>query len=148
MSDPYNLDRFVDAQAPVYAQVQSELAEGKKRGHWMWFIFPQIAGLGLSDMAKQYAISNKEEAYAYIDHAVLGPRLIECAQLVCAVEGKTITEILGPPDDLKFRSSMTLFRHVSDDPVFALALHRFFHDVEDARTVDLLKGGAWPEGVV
>src|SRR5262245_1931199 len=138
MSDPFNLDRFVTAQAPVYAQAQSELSQEKKNSHWMWFVFPQIAGLGLSEMAKRYAIVSKEEAYAYMDHEVLGPRLVECARLVCAVEGKTITEILGPPDDLKFRSSMTLFRHVSDDPVFGLALDKFFHGVEDTRTVELL----------
>jgi uncharacterized protein (DUF1810 family) len=109
MSKPYELERFVQAQQPVYAQVIEELRAGRKRSHWMWFIFPQIKGLGRSEMAKHYAISSKDEAVAYLAHPVLGPRLEQCAELVLAIQGKTLNEIFGDPDDLKFHSSMTLF---------------------------------------
>src|SRR3974390_3102694 len=109
MTDPFDLERFVDAQAPVYRQVLSELSHGRKQSHWMWFVFPQLAGLGHSAMAQRYALSSRKEAVAYLGHAILGPRLQECTALVNAVEGQTIRQILGSPDDLKFRSSMTLF---------------------------------------
>jgi uncharacterized protein (DUF1810 family) len=142
MPDPFNLERFVEAQAPVYAQVVAELARGAKRSHWMWFVFPQIAGLGFSAMAQHYAITSREEAAAYLAHAVLGPRLVECVKLVLAVEGRTISEIFGSPDDLKFRSSMTLFKRVSDNPVFDQALRKYCGGVEDARTREILSGAA------
>src|SRR6185369_8221544 len=109
MPDAFNLQRFVDAQDKVYARVVAELSAGRKQSHWMWFIFPQLAGLGFSAMAQRYAISSPEEAAAYLTHDILGPRLVECTRLVLAVPDKTILAILGSPDDLKFRSSMTLF---------------------------------------
>jgi uncharacterized protein (DUF1810 family) len=107
--DRYDLGRFVEAQAGVYEQACAELRAGRKRSHWMWFVFPQIRGLGSSEMAKRYAISGLEEARAYLAHPVLGPRLRECAGIVVGVEGRTVEEIFGYPDDLKFHSSMTLF---------------------------------------
>ena len=102
MPDPFNLTRFIEAQDPVYARVCSELRAGRKTSHWMWFVFPQIEGLGFSPMAVKFAITSLEEARAYLGHPVLGPRLVECTRLVCEVKGKTIDEILGSPDDMKF----------------------------------------------
>ena len=139
----YHLERFVEAQAPVYEQVRAELAAGRKRTHWMWFIFPQIQGLGSSPMAERYAIHSLEEARAYLAHPVLGARLRQCAALVNAVQDREITQILGYPDDLKFRSSMTLFQQAAnpaneDDDVFAEALSLFFDGVPDAATLDRL----------
>jgi uncharacterized protein (DUF1810 family) len=125
MTDPFELQRFVDAQAPVYAQVISELRNGRKRSHWMWFIFPQIAGLGHSATARRYAIASRDEALAYLAHATLGPRLWECTHTLCGIEGLSIEQIFGSPDDIKFRSSMTLFEAVSGDPVFRNALDKF-----------------------
>ena len=142
MSDPFDLDRFVQAQAPVYAKVVAELSAGRKQGHWMWFIFPQIAGLGFSAMSQRYAIASRREAEAYLAHAVLGPRLIACTKLVLAVEGRTIHAILGAPDDAKFRSSMTLFASVSDNPVFAAALDRYFAGRRDDATCGILARSA------
>jgi uncharacterized protein (DUF1810 family) len=139
MSDPFDLQRFVDAQAPVYQRVLAELRHGRKQSHWMWFIFPQLAGLGLSAMAQRFAIRSREEAMAYLGHAVLGPRLRECTALVNAVAGKTIRDILGSPDDLKFGSSMTLFAAVSSEPDFAAALVKFYGGRPDPRTLELLK---------
>src|SRR5215471_14890599 len=107
--DPFNLQRFVDAQNSCFDRVRSELQDGKKRSHWMWFIFPQIKGLGHSPMAQKFAISSKEEAAAYLEHPMLGPRLRQCTQLVNCLEGGSIGDIFGNPDDLKFRSCMTLF---------------------------------------
>src|SRR3954462_15782558 len=118
MIDPFDLQRFVNAQNPVYARVVEELSRGQKQSHWMWFIFPQIAGLGFSAMAQRYAIGSRAAAIAYLDHPVLGPRLIECTRLVLDVTGKSIHSILGSPDDIKFRSSMTLFDAVCDNPIF------------------------------
>ena len=138
MTDRFDLKRFVDAQAPVYQRVLSELRRGQKQSHWMWFIFPQLAGLGHSPMAQRYAIASRDEASAYLGHAVLGPRLRECTALVNAVEGRTIREILGSPDDLKFRSSMTLFGAVSSDPEFATAIRKFYSGTPDRKTLDLL----------
>src|SRR5438552_788440 len=111
----YDLQRFVEAQDPVYEQVCAELRRGKKTSHWMWFVFPQLSGLGTSAMSRRYAISSVEEAAAYLRHPILGPRLIECAELVLQVSGKTANEIFGSPDDLKFRSSMSLFARASPE---------------------------------
>jgi len=139
MDDPYNLQRFVDAQRPVYEQVRSELREGRKSSHWMWFVFPQIEGLGSSALARRFAISCLNEAEAYLKHPLLGPRLRECTQLVNFVEGATIDRILGYPDDLKFRSSMTLFaKATSDNRVFNEALSKYFGGEPDQATLERL----------
>jgi uncharacterized protein (DUF1810 family) len=140
VNDPHNLQRFVDAQSRVFDQVCSELHQGRKRGHWMWFIFPQVQGLGHSPLAQQYAIDSREEAAAYLEHPVLGPRLRACAQLVNLVEGRSIEEILGYPDHLKFRSSMTLFAHASsDNQVFLDALAKYFDGAFDRLTLERLQ---------
>jgi uncharacterized protein (DUF1810 family) len=120
MTDPFNLQRFLDAQSSVYPIVLDELRRGRKQSHWMWFIFPQLVGLGHSAMAHRFAIASREEAVAYLGHGLLGSRLRECTALINAVEGRTIMEILGSPDDLKFHSSMTLFDAVSSYPKFAV----------------------------
>jgi uncharacterized protein (DUF1810 family) len=139
VKDPYNLQRFVDAQDPVYKEVCSELREGYKSGHWMWFVFPQIKGLGHSYLANKFAISSREEAEAYLKHLILGPRLRECTKLVTLVEGRLIEEILGYIDSMKFRSSMTLFVHAtSDNEVFKDALQKYFGGECDRLTLDLL----------
>jgi uncharacterized protein (DUF1810 family) len=136
MSDRFNLQRFVDAQQPVYETVRAELREGRKRSHWMWFIFPQIEGLGSSDMARRFALSSVEEARAYLEHPVLGPRLRECSSLVAAVDGRSVGEIFGYPDDMKFRSSMTLFAQAAaDDGVFAECLRKYFDGDADPSTL-------------
>ena len=133
-----NLERFVEAQNGVYADALAEIKAGRKRSHWMWFVFPQIAGLGSSSTAQRYAVSGPEEAKAYLAHPVLGPRLTEISQALLAVEGRSAEQILGYPDDLKLRSSMTLFAHVADDPaVFAAVLERYYNG-PDQRTLDLL----------
>ncbi|HWA30161.1 MAG TPA: DUF1810 domain-containing protein [Rhizomicrobium sp.] len=133
----YDLDRFLAAQEPVYKRAMEELRHGQKRSHWMWFVFPQIAGLGRSDMAQRYAIVSLEEAREYLAHPVLGLRLREFTALVMAIEGKTIHEIFGTPDDLKFHSCMTLFRHAAgeDDTLFASAIDRFFDGKDDKHTL-------------
>ena len=138
MTDPFDLDRFVRAQDPVYRAVQGELARGRKQTHWMWFVFPQIAGLGLSAMSQRYAIGSGAEARAYLAHPLLGARLVECTRLVLAVEGRTINAILGAPDDAKFRSSMTLFGAVSDQPIFDQAIARYFSGERDHATLEIL----------
>jgi uncharacterized protein (DUF1810 family) len=138
MTDPFDLERFVRAQDPVYGDIQEELTGGRKQSHWMWFVFPQIAGLGFSAMSQRYAIASRAEASAYLAHPILGPRLIECTRLVLAVEGRSINAILGAPDDAKFRSSMTLFGAVSDEPVFDEALARYFLGERDQATLDIL----------
>ncbi len=144
--DTYALRRFVEAQDPVYAQVTGELRRGAKASHWMWFVFPQLRGLGRSATAERYGIASEEEARAYWHHPVLGPRLAECTALLLATTGKTALEILGSPDDLKLRSSMTLFERVApEEPVFAQALERFFDGRRDAKTLALL--GAHGPGV-
>ena len=136
MTDPYDLRRFVDAQNPVYEAVRSELRSGRKKTHWMWFVFPQLAGLGVSPTARKFAIASVVEAGAYLGHPVLGPRLAECTGLVNAVDGRPIEQILGYPDDLKFRSSMTLFaRAPSDNQVFADALKKYFEGEFDPATL-------------
>lgn len=135
--DAFDLARFVDAQAPVYAQVRAELAAGRKRTHWMWFVFPQIAGLGRSAMAQRYAIGSRAEAIAYLDHPLLGARLRECSALVLSAHGPSALDILGPPDDLKFHSCMTLFDAVAPvgETLFAQCLQRFFGGERDAATL-------------
>ncbi len=139
MDDPYQLDRFLTAQAPIYEQVRRELAAGAKRSHWMWFVFPQIAGLGLSATSRHFAISSLAEAQAYLQHKVLGPRLRECTELVNRVAGRTAHQIFGSPDDMKFRSSMTLFLQAAGaDSVFDAALCRFFDGQADSQTLSRL----------
>jgi len=136
MDDPHGIARFVEAQAPVYAQALAELRAGRKRSHWMWFVFPQIAGLGSSAMAQHYAIASLDEAQAYLAHPILGVRLRECAQAMLSIEGRTAHEILGSPDDLKFHSSMTLF-HVAAprESVFQACLEKYFGGQEDPLTL-------------
>ncbi len=135
----HNLERFTEAQDTIYENVLSELRSGRKRTHWMWFVFPQIAGLGTSRIARTFAISPREEADAYLNHPLLGERLRECTELVLAVEGRTINEIFGSPDDLKFRSCMTLFANVAADcQVFEDALLKYFNGDPDPLTVERL----------
>jgi uncharacterized protein (DUF1810 family) len=137
--DPYHLERFVRAQNRVFDQVLAELRAGYKSSHWMWFIFPQIRGLGRSPVSIEYAISSREEAQAYLQHPILGPRLKECTWLVLALEGRSVEDIFGSPDDMKFRSSMTLFAQVSpDDEIFQRALEKHFGGVPDRLTLDRL----------
>ncbi|MGB8388882.1 DUF1810 domain-containing protein [Mycobacterium sp.] len=126
--DPFDLKRFAQAQAPVYRSVVDELRAGRKRSHWMWFVFPQLRGLGSSPMAERYGISSLAEAGAYLHHHLLGPRLHECAQLVNQVQGRSIGEIFGWPDDLKLRSSMTLFARATDDNHDFIALLDKYYD--------------------
>jgi uncharacterized protein (DUF1810 family) len=140
MPDPYHLQRFVDAQASCFEQVKSELAAGKKRTHWMWFIFPQLEGLGSSPMAQRFAISGIDEAKAYLAHRVLGDRLRDCTALVNAVSSRSVEDIFGYPDDLKFHSSVTLFAQAShpEDNVFNEALKKYFNGLTDKNTTDRL----------
>ena len=143
MNDPFNLNRFLQAQAPIYGLALSELRTGLKRSHWMWFVFPQLAGLGTSPIAQHYAISSAAEAEAYLTHPVLGPRLVECAEAVLGTTGRSAHDIFGSPDDLKLRSSATLFAHVSaPGSAFHRLLDRYFPEGPDARTMVLL--GASP----
>jgi uncharacterized protein (DUF1810 family) len=139
MSDSFDLQRFVDAQAAVYPQIVAELSHGRKHTHWMWFIFPQIAGLGFSTMAQRFAIGSRAEAVAYLEHHLLGPRLVECTRLVLAASEKPITDILGSPDDMKFRSCMTLFDAVSKQEIFAEAIAAFYPDGKDRATLAILE---------
>jgi uncharacterized protein (DUF1810 family) len=139
VSETFDLQRFVAAQASVYSRVVGELSDGRKRSHWMWFIFPQIAGLGFSAMAERFAIGSRAEATAYLAHDILGPRLIECTRLVLAVKNKTINEILGSPDDMKFRSSMTLFGAVSGNPIFGQAIAVYCAGARDQATIEILQ---------
>jgi uncharacterized protein (DUF1810 family) len=135
----FDLERFVDAQNSVFAKVCAELRAGRKQSHWMWFIFPQLAGLGSSAMAARYAISAKPEAQAYVAHEILGPRLRQCTQLVNQVAGRSVLEIFGYPDDLKFHSSMTLFsRAAPHEQLFADALQKYFVGKADIRTLQIL----------
>lgn len=137
--DPFNLRRFVDAQADTYDAARRELAAGRKRSHWMWFVFPQLAGLGSSPTAQFYGIASRAEAMAYWRHPLLAPRLAACAQLVLAADAVSAHAIFGSPDDLKLRSCMTLFAAVApDEPVFRAVLDRWFGGEPDARTVELL----------
>jgi uncharacterized protein (DUF1810 family) len=136
VTDRFNLQRFVDAQDPVYRRVCEELQAGRKQGHWMWFVFPQIAGLGLSQTSVKFAISSLEEASAFLSHPVLGPRLRECAALTLSLEGRTTRQIFGPVDEIKFRSSMTLFAAVAPEAaVFRQCLDKFFGGAPDPATL-------------
>jgi uncharacterized protein (DUF1810 family) len=138
-SDPYDLDRFVRAQAADYDQALSELREGKKRSHWMWYIFPQMEGLGLSPMSRQYAIKSADEARAYLDHPILGPRLQECATVVYDIDGRSAFDIFGAPDDMKLRSSATLFASVSGGGVFEQIIQKYFEGQHDEKTLQTLR---------
>jgi uncharacterized protein (DUF1810 family) len=139
MNGPFRLERFLEAQKPVYAEVLDELRAGRKSSHWMWFIFPQIQGLGHSSTARYYAIGSLAEAAAYLAHPVLGPRLRECTRLANAVEGRSASRIFGFPDDLKFRSSMTLFARASQDNAeFLEALEKYFGGEPDPATLSRL----------
>ncbi len=138
--DPYRLERFVEAQSDgVHAQALDELLAGRKTSHWMWFVFPQVAGLGSSPTSRLYAIGSLAEARAYLDHPVLGPRLVECARAVVSHPDRTARQIMGSPDDAKLRSSMTLFALATDsEPVFQRVLDTFFAGARDPRTVAVL----------
>ncbi|HBH81502.1 MAG TPA: DUF1810 domain-containing protein [Nitrospira sp.] len=139
MTDRYNLQRFLGAQEPVYDTVRAELQARRKSSHWIWFIFPQIAGLGHSNMAQQFAIASLDEAKAYLQHPVLGQRLRECTQLVLNVEGRSAEEIFGYPDNLKFRSCMTLFMSAATDNTrFNDALEKYFDGQPDQKTLEIL----------
>lgn len=137
--DPFDLKRFVDAQEPVYGDVVEELRAGRKRSHWMWFVFPQLRGLGGSAMAARFGIASLDEAGAYLRHELLGPRLRECARLVTAVQGRSIGQIFGSPDDLKLCSSMTLFARATDDNQdFVAVLDKYYDGQQDRLTLQRL----------
>ena len=138
-NDPFDLERFVEAQDPKYARVLNELRRGRKVSHWMWYVFPQVAGLGMTATSKRYSISGLEEAQAYLDHTLLGPRLRECTALVNAVENRSAQGIFGHPDYLKFRSGMTLFAQATDDNAeFVEALDKYFGGEPDSLTLEKL----------
>lgn len=140
MSDPFDLQRFMDAQDRVYETALAELTVGHKRSHWMWFIFPQIAGLGSSAMAQRYAIASLAEAMAYLAHPILGPRLRECTAAAMALADRTAHQVFGSPDDLKFRSCMTLFTEAApQEPLFRAGLGKFFGGDPDPRTLEILR---------
>lgn len=140
MSDPHNLERFVHAQEYSYGQALEEIRSGRKRSHWMWFIFPQFKGLGSSPTATHYAIRSLAEAEAYLHHPILGPRLIECAQALLQLEGSSASEVFGHPDDLKLRSCATLFAQISPaGSVFEQLIEKYFVAGQDRRTLALLK---------
>jgi len=137
--DRFDLQRFIQAQNPVFDRVQDELSDGHKRSHWMWFIFPQFTGLGDSEMSRRYAIRSAAEAQAYLQHPVLSTRLRTCTQLVLDIEHRSIAAIFGHPDELKFHSSMTLFAQVdTEDNLFNRALDQYFHGIPDAWTLTLM----------
>lgn len=139
VNDPHDLQRFVAAQREIHAEALDELRRGSKVGHWMWFVFPQIDGLGRSETAKFFALKSRAEAQVYLRHEILGPRLEECAAALLAVEGKSAGEIFGSPDDLKLHSSMTLFAAMGgEDSVFHAVLAKFFRGAPDGRTLELL----------
>ena len=139
MSDPFDLQRFVEAQASMHERALAELKSGRKQSHWMWFVFPQLAGLGHSDMARRYGISEREEAIAYVQHPVLGDRLARCCEALLQWKDRSATQIMGSPDDMKLRSSMTLFAAVAPDtPVFQQVLEAFFDGEPDAVTLSKL----------
>jgi uncharacterized protein (DUF1810 family) len=139
MADGFKFRHFVEAQAPVYETVLAELVAGCKRSHWMWFIFPQLAGLGHSDMARRYALSGIAEAQAYLEHVELGARLFECSALVAAIPDRTIGEIFGSPDDMKFHSCMTLFALAApEQQIFSECLQKYYAGVRDPATLALL----------
>jgi uncharacterized protein (DUF1810 family) len=139
--DPFNLARFVEAQADSYKQALSEIRSGRKRSHWMWFIFPQFAGLGVSSMSERYAVKSVAEAEAYLAHPVLGPRLLECSEAVLRLEGLAAVKIFGSPDDMKLRSCATLFACVSPDgSVFHRIIDKYFDGKRDEATLRLVSG--------
>lgn len=141
-SDPHDLNRFVQAQEGDYEQALREIRSGRKQSHWMWYIFPQYDGLGVSSTAKHYAIKSLQEAQAYLDHPLLGPRLVECAEAVLGVQGRTATEIFGFPDDMKLKSCATLFAQVSPaGSVFEQLLARYYRGERDEKTLQLLGSG-------
>lgn len=136
-NDPFQ--HFIDAQESVYSAVIEELQDGEKRSHWMWFIFPQLAGLGRSGMAQRFALHSLEEARRYAEHPLLGKRLHECTRLVCAIQNRNVSEVFGYPDDLKFHSCMTLFAlAIPREPLFESALAKYFNGQRDAKTVEML----------
>ena len=137
-NDPFDLERFVQAQAANYDRALSELRDGEKRSHWMWYIFPQIEGLGGSPMSHRYSIKSAAEARAYLAHPIVGPRLRECAAVVNGIMGRPALAIFGSPDELKMRSCATLFASVSDDPVFEQLLEKYFNGQQDTETLRLL----------
>ena len=139
MNDPFDLQRFFEAQASMHERALAELKSGRKQSHWMWFVFPQVAGLGHSDMAQRYAISGRGEAIAYLQHPVLGERLAHCCQALLEWKDRSATQIMGSPDDMKLRSSMTLFAAVAPDKtVFKQVLEAFFDGKPDAMTLSKL----------
>jgi uncharacterized protein (DUF1810 family) len=139
LDDPFHLDRFVRAQEPVYDRAREELRRGHKETHWMWFVFPQLEGLGSSPTSRFYGISGPDEALAYLRHPVLGQRLLECATTLLQIDGRSARDILGTPDDLKLHSSATLFAYVSDaDSPFEQLLEKYFRGTRDDRTLRLL----------
>jgi len=138
-SDSFNLARFVVAQEGIFEAALAELRRGRKRSHWMWFIFPQIEGLGSSSTSKKYAIRSLDEARAYLKHPVLGPRLLGCCRAILSIQGRSASEIMGYPDDLKLKSSMTLFALADDShPEFRQVIERYFQGESDRRTLELL----------
>lgn len=142
-ADPFDLKRFLDAQRGVYEQALAELRAGRKRTHWMWFVFPQMRGLGSSETSRYYGIGSREEAAAYLEHPVLGLRLRECAEALLAVEGRSASQIFGYPDDLKLQSSMTLFAHVAGaQSAFLRVLDKYYGSERDPRSLELLQRGA------
>ena len=141
--DPFRLQRFVDAQEGIYEKALGELRSGRKQTHWMWFVFPQLDGLGRSSTARFYAIRHAGEAAAYLQHPKLGPRLVECCEAILAIQGKTAREIFGFPDELKLRSCATLFSALSPlDSVFTRVIARYFEAGSDRQTLELLRTGA------
>ncbi|MER2997135.1 DUF1810 domain-containing protein [Pontibacter populi] len=143
MPDNYNLNRFLEAQESTYHTALSEIRNGRKRSHWMWFIFPQVAGLGFSETSRFYAIKSKAEAIAYLNHPVLGKRLTEITEALLTLEGKSANQIFGSPDDVKLKSSMTLFNALSsDNPLFKQVLAKYFKGEKDAKTLQLLNSKA------
>jgi uncharacterized protein (DUF1810 family) len=139
-ADPHDLNRFVRAQEQQYEQVLAELRSGRKRSHWMWYIFPQCDGLGSSSMSKRYSIKSLAEAKAYLDHSLIGPRLIACAEAVLQIEGRSAFDIFGTPDDMKLQSCATLFARVSEPgSVFHQLLRKYFNDQRDLNTLRLME---------
>lgn len=140
MNDPYDLERFIQAQALDFAIASAEINSGRKKSHWMWYIFPQLIGLGFSATSQRYAIRSAAEAKAYLNHPVLGPRLMQCMEALLTIDGRSAHEILGSPDDMKLRSCATLFASITHKgSVFERLLEKYFHGEQDPKTLDLLK---------
>ena len=142
---PYDLDRFVSAQAPAYARALGEITRGRKTSHWMWFIFPQVAGLGRSAMAQRYAIADLAEARAYLAHPLLGPRYLECVTALQDLTGSDPVPVFGETDAAKLRSSLTLYEAASPKPIFAVALDRWFHGARDEKTLKRFSAAGQPD---